>query len=469
MYLAISLLVYFGLSRGILVNRTVDDELGDSVTGALPTYQGSWNYGPTCQDCLEHLDPSFVFQGTWHEATWDPGDPSERMVNISFTGSAVFVFIVLANIIFNDTHTITSLSFILDGETMGNFFHSPALSTDYEYNVPAYSNENLVNAPHYLTMETTGDFPTLVLFDYLVYSVDDEETSVPTPARSISPSVTSVPTPAGSISPSVMSVPTSTGSISPSVTSVLPASSTPPPQENMPPDSGRKTSVMVGGLSGGIGAVALVAGLLLLSYKRRGGSTVIRQDFSDCVERGRRPPSRLFAPLYRREATTGNRKPKSPANIDASTPADRRSSHCTTIMSPTDQSSDADTRAYAQTITEAEFREQGRAPGLQALSKPHKSAERQLEIFRQIERARKQPEPSPTRDVPNFRPGQVLGRIRGYVHEEVLQEQAVFFLDDVESFRTMRANAGAFRAGSSPPPDYSTEPRRHSVTSEKLT
>ncbi|KAI5117134.1 hypothetical protein M0805_008253 [Coniferiporia weirii] len=174
LYLVVLLFVYLELSRGVLVNRTVDDQFGDSVTGVPPTYEGpsmdGWTQGSTCGTCKAQPDPYLAFQGTWHDSTWGPGDRSENMVNVFFNGSAVYVFIILANNVPNVT-SLTSLSFSLDGEVVGTFVHSPTSSeTDYEYNVAAYTNENLGNTLHKLTMQTTGDVPILFLFDYLIYS-----------------------------------------------------------------------------------------------------------------------------------------------------------------------------------------------------------------------------------------------------------------------------------------------------------
>ncbi|KAI5115993.1 hypothetical protein M0805_009065 [Coniferiporia weirii] len=177
LYLLISLFVRLELSRGVLVNRTIDDQFGDSVTGVLPTYGGyggsNWAQGATCQKCRAQPDPSSVFQGSWHDTTWSPGDSGEKVMTVNFNGSAVYVFIILANNL-HPTTTFTNLSFSLDGELVGNFVHSPTSGTDYEYNVTAYANESLANVGHNLVMQTTGDNAVLVLFDYLVYSVDDE-------------------------------------------------------------------------------------------------------------------------------------------------------------------------------------------------------------------------------------------------------------------------------------------------------
>ena len=107
-------------------NRTIDDQLGDSVTGVLPSYSpaGSWQQGATCSGCFIHLDPSQTFQGTWHDSTHTPGDAEDRVITAQFTGTAVYVYNALANTV-EFTTTFTSLTFAIDGEQVGSFQHVP--------------------------------------------------------------------------------------------------------------------------------------------------------------------------------------------------------------------------------------------------------------------------------------------------------------------------------------------------------
>jgi hypothetical protein len=71
------------------VNRTIDDTLGDSVTGERPTYlssnSGSWE-DATCKGCVAQPDPYRAFAGTWTAATYYPLPLSSIGINLSFTG-----------------------------------------------------------------------------------------------------------------------------------------------------------------------------------------------------------------------------------------------------------------------------------------------------------------------------------------------------------------------------------------------
>lgn len=99
MYFASRLLLYallrLLLSRCNLaaqINRTIDDYHGDSATGVVPVYGNEWNYGPACPACAIQLDPHYVFDQSWHEATVHPGNPEPHNVTLTFTGQClVFV------------------------------------------------------------------------------------------------------------------------------------------------------------------------------------------------------------------------------------------------------------------------------------------------------------------------------------------------------------------------------------------
>lgn len=81
-------LPYFLSSVRAATNVTVDDEYGDSETGATPTYSpssGVWNQGNTCTGCLVKPDSSETFDGTWHDTTWAPND-QPHTITINFTG-----------------------------------------------------------------------------------------------------------------------------------------------------------------------------------------------------------------------------------------------------------------------------------------------------------------------------------------------------------------------------------------------
>ena len=167
---------YFGLARSLSTNRTIDDEQGDSVTGLVPEYSppGAWHQGSTCTACFVHLDTSQVLDGTWHDTTHHPGDPEPRSITMRFNGTAVYVYNALANTV-TGADTATNLTFSIDGARVGTFFHAPSTSTDFEYNEPVHVSTNLQDQEHTLIIQAVGDVsPSLILFDYVVYTFTDQ-------------------------------------------------------------------------------------------------------------------------------------------------------------------------------------------------------------------------------------------------------------------------------------------------------
>ena len=180
-FLVMAAVVFAGTST-----RTIDDQKGDSVTGLIPTYSGAWNEGPECTGCSVQPDPSQAFGGTWHDATVHPGDPI-RTMTASFNGTAVTVYGILAHTIPYIT-TLTNVTFLLDNQPAGSFFNDPTSSTDYQYNVPMFSAQDLPNAEHTVTLEITGDTnAALILFDYITYTFVDPDPPPTIPTTTTNP------------------------------------------------------------------------------------------------------------------------------------------------------------------------------------------------------------------------------------------------------------------------------------------
>ncbi|KAI9059940.1 hypothetical protein FKP32DRAFT_1578989, partial [Trametes sanguinea] len=163
-----------------LVNRTIDDQLGDSVTGAVPSYapDGGWAAAQNCQTCGIHpgeVDVSKPFEGTWSDSTYHPGQP-DRVITAEFAGTAVYVFNLIANS-FPYITTETNMSFSLDGTYMGQYTHLPDSSETILYEICVFSTSNLANGSHTLEMRANGPTASLILFDYIIYTADEPTTS----------------------------------------------------------------------------------------------------------------------------------------------------------------------------------------------------------------------------------------------------------------------------------------------------
>ncbi|KAI0633047.1 hypothetical protein C8Q77DRAFT_1033090, partial [Trametes polyzona] len=155
-------------------NRTIDDQKGDSVTGAVPVFlpPDQWNIGQTCTTCNVNsgiVNAGRVHDGTWHDSTHDGPNDSDKVIVVNFTGSAIYMYNILVNKV-PQTSTITRLEFFLDGDHVSSFTHNPDNTTNVVYNALVYSNTSMPQAPHSLRAVATGNGTLLTLFDYAVYT-----------------------------------------------------------------------------------------------------------------------------------------------------------------------------------------------------------------------------------------------------------------------------------------------------------
>ncbi|EIW63910.1 uncharacterized protein TRAVEDRAFT_103850, partial [Trametes versicolor FP-101664 SS1] len=159
-------------------NRTIDDQNGDSVSGAKPTYGPSidpasnWTQGANCTSCHllpnKVIDVSQVFDGTWHDSTYHPGDP-DHTVDAAFTGTAVYVFFIVPNFV-QSTTTLVNVSFSIDGTFYGKYEHIPDTSSTVLYNQLVFHTTDLVNADHTIEIRASGSNASLILFDNMIYT-----------------------------------------------------------------------------------------------------------------------------------------------------------------------------------------------------------------------------------------------------------------------------------------------------------
>ncbi|KAK2466636.1 hypothetical protein APHAL10511_000894 [Amanita phalloides] len=193
----LTIFLIFSTTQAALVNRTIDDTYGDSVTGQKPTYTPAsssiWQ-GPSCTGCAIQPNPSLAFDGTWTAATYNP---SLQNINITlrFTGVSIWVFFILpnANRLGTTVTSNTECNFTLDGQAAGSFIHEPNEDTfNMQYNATAFSRTGLSNAPHLLVI-STNDVPYNVFlnFDYAIYTTDVPDSATFTTARSTSSSTSS--------------------------------------------------------------------------------------------------------------------------------------------------------------------------------------------------------------------------------------------------------------------------------------
>jgi len=186
----LSCAAFFTITLAAVTNRTIDDTLGDRDTGFRPVFLpprlGVWE-GSTCAGCAIQPDKAQAFEGTWTAATYQPEEFESMSIELQFTGTAIYVFFILANDQGRGIDTRTTCSFILDGEPAGDFEHKPTDSPDLEYNALVFRNEQMTNTSHTLTIVTEGgDKHIYVNFDYAIYTFDDGSDGSKKPTTSTS-------------------------------------------------------------------------------------------------------------------------------------------------------------------------------------------------------------------------------------------------------------------------------------------
>ncbi|KAK0216435.1 hypothetical protein EDD85DRAFT_962406 [Armillaria nabsnona] len=179
-------------------NHTIDDTLGDELTGFQVDYSPAsnasnagalvWKNASQCTNCAIAPSSSSAMYNTWTSATYYPalGNVTAQMV---FHGSAIYIYLILSNYP-KSTGLVSdaACSFRIDGEVAGSFRHDTDGSYQFEFDVLAYSNTTLDYDDHSLLIEISGTEPSYVIFDYAVYT--NTRVSITFPAAVSSTSTT---------------------------------------------------------------------------------------------------------------------------------------------------------------------------------------------------------------------------------------------------------------------------------------
>jgi hypothetical protein len=90
--------------------------------------------------------------------------PIYRKLTENLQGTGIYAYCILS------AGTFTNLTFILDGNDVGNFAQTPDNSSTFYYGTPVYANASLPNSEHTLLMAAGGPTKSLFLFDYAEYT-----------------------------------------------------------------------------------------------------------------------------------------------------------------------------------------------------------------------------------------------------------------------------------------------------------
>lgn len=365
-----------GLALGVVPLDVIVDDTNSTISYS-PSSQ--WSEGTQCTTCAIHPDPSSAKDGTWHDTTASPGNP--RSITFSFTGTAVSVFNILPGIDSSAPTTHVDLTFSLDGG-FGTPYQFTPTDDSLQYNVRVFTASELDNTSHSLIIQTASDIGSVVLFDYIVYTIPDPPPSITTTSTTTSSTTTSSSSssrssrsssasssPSSSLSSSSLPISpsqssasstTSSNSISQSISStsspsgviqtphsVTPQSTGPgssissptrvlnnpsdpvvQPQNVSTGSSVPKGALIGGAVGGGVLLLILVVALLYLLCKRRARRLLMRGGSSAYAEPGERLlPSRsaLSTSTSSSVLVIGNLQPDSPVSTWASSERDRTS------------------------------------------------------------------------------------------------------------------------------------------------
>ncbi|KAF8876408.1 hypothetical protein BD779DRAFT_1560519 [Infundibulicybe gibba] len=147
------------VANGVLVNQTIDDNLGDSLTGFKVQYapltapDGGlvWKSQDECDDCAIKPDRASTNNNTWTSATYF-GSLGNVTAALRFQGTAIYIYLVLSNYpVSTGLISAVHCDFRLDGQVVGSFSHPSDESYKFQYNTLAFARTGLTNASHTFT------------------------------------------------------------------------------------------------------------------------------------------------------------------------------------------------------------------------------------------------------------------------------------------------------------------------------
>ncbi|KAJ8503618.1 hypothetical protein ONZ45_g10712 [Pleurotus djamor] len=159
----------------MLLNFTIDDEYGDSLTSALPQYEfaRAWHQGSHCPSCATKLDSNRTFKQSWHDSTSNGGDKIFS-VTFEFTGVALYVYCIITH----SSNKTASYTFRINDTLVGQYTRQIENITEPEYQTLVFSETDLPQGRHTFQFQNGGpSLSSLALFDYAVYTMDNSSTA----------------------------------------------------------------------------------------------------------------------------------------------------------------------------------------------------------------------------------------------------------------------------------------------------
>ncbi|KAK0446488.1 uncharacterized protein EV420DRAFT_1276697 [Desarmillaria tabescens] len=170
---SLSLVLFFSSALATLVNVTVDDQNEDPITRNTVSYTpaDAWTVNSTCDNCSAQIDASKTYDNTWHVGKFN-GSPSVLQASYSFSGTAVYVYCILAPASEHLTGK-SDMTFFLDGFQAGTYSsEQDSSSLGYKYNTSVFASETLSPGSHIIQIQSghSGGDASLILLDSIIYS-----------------------------------------------------------------------------------------------------------------------------------------------------------------------------------------------------------------------------------------------------------------------------------------------------------
>ncbi|KAK0455907.1 hypothetical protein EV421DRAFT_1728731 [Armillaria borealis] len=172
-------LFYLSLVEAKLVNVTIDDQ----STGLIFSPEDAWNNGASCQNCTAHPNASRAVDGTWHDSTFNKDSGSNaypnQVLNVSMSFNATTATSPTGN---------SDMTFYIDNDLVGEFYHTAPGEPGYEYNFTVYSNNSIPDGLHTFKLQNghIDGIKALVILDAIIYSYDDGQSDSPSSASGVS-------------------------------------------------------------------------------------------------------------------------------------------------------------------------------------------------------------------------------------------------------------------------------------------
>jgi len=273
-YLIFALFCFELLPRHVsatLVNITVDDSAIDTgATRISYAPQLEWNIGNNCSACTARPNPQQAFAGTWHDSTFPQGggEADLKTASLEFNGSAIYVYCILARS-FTSPDGNSDMTFFLDGQDVGKFSLSPSGDSNYDYNVPVYSNNSIPPGAHSFTLQNgqIGGAKSLILLDFFVYS-QDNGVSVGSGPSAISTEAAPTQTP-GSTKPPTSSASSDSSSVTAESTTAVSSNQTHSDSSKRgEPSPHTRTIIIAATVAGSVVVLGSLAALIFFCRKR---------------------------------------------------------------------------------------------------------------------------------------------------------------------------------------------------------